>query len=110
MQATLQVSGDLGDGSASPCRLAAAAATAWRDAAASRDGAAPVERASQPRSDRHHAAVIAARPVVVVPLPSLTALPLHAHPATRRRRSIGRTFIFFNRTAADVDGNGRGMD
>jgi len=42
-----------------------------------------------------------------MPLPSLTALPLHAHPATRRRRSIGRTFIFFNLTAAYVDGNGR---
>ncbi|MCR1807015.1 hypothetical protein NTC87_17650, partial [Stenotrophomonas geniculata] len=79
-----------------------------RDTAANRDGAAPVERASQPRSDRHQAGVIAARPVVVVPLPSLTALPLHANPATRRRRSIGRTFIFFNRKAADVDGTGRG--
>ncbi|KAG0928490.1 hypothetical protein G6F31_017703 [Rhizopus arrhizus] len=71
-------------GSASPCRLAAAAATACRDAAANRDGAAPVERASHARSDRHQAGVIAARPVVVLPLPSLTVLPLHTNPATRR--------------------------
>jgi len=32
-----------------------------------------VERDNQLRSDRHQARVIAARPVVVVPLPSLTA-------------------------------------